>query len=207
MEEKTLVKTDYDIQEAHLLSYIIASSDMRYIQINERDVYLRHDPDLGLVIRGEVPGCGPSCDSNLSYMLLEYSMSCEDCRDHVKTAESVDRFGEHLGRVFIDGLYQEAPKVFKADQLADAFEIILNSMGVQFKKELTDEHLRYDLAHSPLHETAGKTGLVLQVAMAHRAFVALCKNILYVLALDWMLVQPSEPEFEDQLLEVLFVKA
>lgn len=202
-----MVKTDDDVQEAHLLSYIIASSDMRYIQINEREVYLRHDPDLGLVIRGEVPGTGPDLNANLSYMLLEFSMSCEDCRDRIMTAESAERFGEHLGQVFIAKLYQEAPEVFTADQLAGAFEIILNSMGVAFKKELTDKQLRYDLARSPLHEAAGKTGLVLQVAMAQRAFVAMCKSILRVMALDWTLAQPTEPESEAPLLQILFATA
>jgi hypothetical protein len=202
-----MVKTDADIQEAHLLSYIIASSDMRYIQINEREVYLRHDPDLGLVIQGEVPGTGADLNANLSYMLLEFSMSCEDCQDRVMTAESAERFGEHLGQVFIDRLYQETPEVYTADQLARAFDIILNSMGVGFTKELTDEYLRYALAHSPLHEAAGKTGLVLQVAMAQRAFVAMCKSILHVMAMDWRLAQPIEPESEAPLLQVLLVTA
>ena len=35
-----------------LLHYVIASSDMRYIEINQRDVYLQSDPQLGLVVRG-----------------------------------------------------------------------------------------------------------------------------------------------------------
>ncbi len=199
--------TDDDVQEVHLLSYIIASSDMRYIQINEREVYLRHDPDLGLVIQGDVPGTRADLNANLSYMLLEFSMSCEDCKDRVMTAESAERFGEHLGQVFIDSLYQEAPEVITANQLAGAFDIILNSMGVTFTKELTDEQLRYDLALSPLHEAAGKTGLVLQVAMAQRAFVAMCKRILQVMALDWTLAEPSEPESEAPLRQILFVTA
>ena len=63
-----------------LLSYKIASSNMRYIEINEREIYLRQDPQLGIVLLGEVPFCGPDCNANLSQMLLEYTMSTQiDC--------------------------------------------------------------------------------------------------------------------------------
>ena len=69
-----------------LLSYVIASSNMRYIEINERDIYLRDDPQLGPVLRGEIPECGADCHANLSQMLLEQAMSCDDCRDQAATA-------------------------------------------------------------------------------------------------------------------------
>ena len=58
-------------QDAHLLSYVIASADMRYVEVNRREVYLRQDPELGLIVRGEMEGCGPACYVDLNQVLLE----------------------------------------------------------------------------------------------------------------------------------------
>ena len=41
-----MLKEGQAIHQGELLSYTIASGDMRYIEINKRDVYLRGDPQL-----------------------------------------------------------------------------------------------------------------------------------------------------------------
>jgi len=43
-----------EIQDAPVFSYVLASADMRYIEIGEREIYLRHDPEAGLVFRGAI---------------------------------------------------------------------------------------------------------------------------------------------------------
>ena len=190
-------------QREPLLSYKIASSNMRYIEINEREVYLRHDPQLGPILQGEVPLCGPDCNANLGQMLLEYTMSCEDCRDQAMTAKLVDQFGDRLGEQLMARLYgsiQVAPDI---DHVSETMDIILNSMGVAFQKDRKADHLRYDLAHCPIHEAARNSGLNLWVATAHRAFVALCNYIVHVLAPEWTLVQPSVPETDVPLDNIL----
>ena len=51
--------TSADIaSQAPLFNYTLASADMRYIEVGERLIYLRTDPDRGPVIRGEIDGCG-----------------------------------------------------------------------------------------------------------------------------------------------------
>ena len=35
-----------EIQDTPIFSYAIASGDMRYIEIGERDIYLRNDPEV-----------------------------------------------------------------------------------------------------------------------------------------------------------------
>lgn len=189
-----------------LLRYVIASSDMRYIEINQRDVYLRDDPPLGLVVRGEVPECGPDCNANLSQMFLEYTMSCVDCRDHAATASYMDHFGDNLGEQLIDRLYKGLPDAAGLERAAEVIDIILNSMDVSFQKELTADYLRYDLDHCPIHEAARNTGLSRWIAEAHRAFVALCNHVLRTLAPGWALLEPVEAETEDPLDVILIAK-
>ena len=81
-----------------LFSYVVASGDMRFIEIAERVLFLRHDPERGLVIRGEVPECGPACYANLSHILLEHVMGHEDRHQAKQTAKAADQFGQRLGQ-------------------------------------------------------------------------------------------------------------
>ena len=179
---------------------------MRYIEINEREVYLRHDPRLGLILQGEVPQCGPDCNANLSQMLLEYTMACEDCRDQAMTAKLVDQFGDHLGEELMAKLYGSSPLSPDIDHVSETMDIILNSMGVAFQKDRKADQLHYDLAYCPIHEAARNSGLNLWVATAHRAFVALCNYVLQALAPEWTLVQPSDPETDVPLDYILIAK-
>ncbi len=189
--------------ETQLISYVIASAEMRYAEVSERDVYLRDEPRLGLVIRGEVSGCGRDCHANLAQVFLEYGMTCEGCQEPGVIEESVDRFGGRLGSLLIDALKPESSEVPIADQLIDALGIILNSMDAAFEIERTPEHLRFTMADCPIHNTAHKTGLNHEIAMAHRGFVALCESILQSLSLDWQLVKLSERETTDPLHEIM----
>jgi hypothetical protein len=191
-------------QESQLLSYVIASSDMRYIEVNRRNVYLHHDLELGLVIRGEIPGTLPSCDAGLAFMLLEYAMSCQDCKDRPMTAAAVDRFGERLGQALIDKTQPYIVETTPTDRLIRTFEILLRSMGSRYTLHLAPDEIYFTLADCPLHAAAGQTALNLQVAMAHRAFVALCDVALATLAPDWVRLKPAERETEKPLLEMLF---
>ena len=189
-----------------LFSYVIASGNMRYIGINEREIYLRHDPQLGLIMQGEIPQCGPDCYADLSQMLLEYTMSCVDCRDHAMTAKYIDQFGDRLGGELIANLYDAMPETPELDRVSEVMDIILNSMGVEFQLEQTADHLRYELAHCPIHEAARNSRLNLWVPTAHRALVALCNCVVRTLAPGWALVQPSEPETDVPLDTILIAK-
>ena len=189
-----------------LLSYVVASSDMRYIEINKRDVYLQNDPELGLIVRGEVPECGPECRANLSQMLLEYSMSCVDCRDHATTTRHIVQFGQHLGEKLIAKFKEIDPEAAGPDRASQVMDIVLNSMGAAFQKDLTTEHLRYELAHCPIHEAAASSGLTRWIAAAHGAFVALCNDIVHELAPEWELALPAEAETEEPLETILITR-
>jgi len=190
------------IKDAPLLAYVIASADMRYIEINEREIYIRHDPVVGIIVRGEISGCGAGCYADLSQIFLEYAMSCEGCRDQNEAEKSVTRFGARLGAILAARLSEDYVGLSTIDQLSRAFEFILNSMAVPFTEERTDRNLRYTLAHCPLCESGKKTGLNREMALARMGFAVLCESMLRSFAPDWSLLKPSIQEPEPTLLEI-----
>jgi hypothetical protein len=181
-----------EIQDTPVFSYAIASADMRYIEIGERDIYLRNDPEAGLVFRGEISGCGSDCFVELNEILLEYAMSCEGCRDQSVTSQEVVRFGEHLGEVLVTKTYKNIAKLPTTEKLSSAFKCILNSMSATYIEESKEDNLEYSLDCCPLRECAKSTGLSRSVEVAHLSFIALCKSLIKALAPDWVLMQPSE---------------
>lgn len=189
-----------------LLSYVIASSNMRYIENNSREIYLRDDPQRGFVIQGEIPECGPDCHANLSQLLLEFTMSCEDCQDQVMTSKRVDQFGLRLGERLIANIYGDLPVSSAFDRLHEMMDILLKSMDASYEKKLTADQLRYDVAYCPIRAEAKKSGLNLWVAAAHQAFVALCSYVVRTVAPDWVLLQPSDSERDVPLDTILIIK-
>ncbi len=181
-----------DIQEVPVYSYALASADMRYIEIEKRDIYLRDDPEYGLVFRGEIFGCGTGCFVDLSEILLEYAMSCEGCREEGVASKEVIRFGERLGEILVAKTHHAIANSTIPEKLSSSFKRILNSMSTTFIEEIKEDHLQYSLDCCPLSECAKTTGLSRNAEIASVSFIALCKSVIKALAPDWVLTQPQE---------------
>ena len=195
-----------EIQDAPVFSYVIASADMRYIEIGEREIYLRHDPDAGLVFRGEISGCGPGCFVDLNEILLEYAMSCEGCREQSVASEEVVRFGEHLGEILVAKTYHDISDLPTTEKLSSAIKCILNSMSVKYIEERKEDHLVYSLDCCPLSECAKSVGLSRSVVMAHLSFTALCQNLIKALAPNWVLMEPSEEDANNPIHKIVIAR-
>jgi len=183
--------------ETALFSYVIASADMRYIEVNTRQIFLRDDPEQGLLLRGEIPGCGQGCYADLSQMLLEYALSCDNCREQDAAQSSVAEFGERLGKILAAQLARGAGR------LSAAFDCAVRSLGVPFTAERSEASLRYSLASCPLCESGSKTGLQRELALARHGFAALCQGLLVALAPDWEMLTPLLGEPQETLEEVI----
>jgi hypothetical protein len=192
------------IQDTPVFSYKLASADMRYIEIVERNIYLRDDPNVGLVFRGEISGCGADCYAELNEILLEYAMSCEGCREQSAAAGEVIRFGEHLGKILAAKTQSDIVEVPTTEKLSSAFKCILNSMSAAYVEENKEYQLGYSLECCPLRECATSTGFSRSVEMAHISFIALCKSLIQALAPDWVLMQPSEEDVTLPIHKIIF---
>jgi hypothetical protein len=194
---------NHTAKDEELFSYVVASGDMRFIEIAERVLFLRDDPERGLIIRGEVPECGPDCYANLSHILLEHVMGYEDRHQAEQTAKAADQFGQRLAQEMIDIGILDLKCKAEAKALSDALAIVVNSMDVPFEVDQSGSYLRFRLAYCPLHASADKSGLNLWVPLAHRSLTALIETLLKGLAPGWKLQSPAERETDEPLREIL----
>jgi hypothetical protein len=195
----------FQLPETLLFSYRIASGDMKYIEINTREIYLRRDPAGGFVLRGEIPDCGASCYATLSRVFLEYAMSCRGLEDSSEMLETVIQFGEQLGQKMAASFKSHDQDNGAQDLVPVIFDCIIASMEGQFKKEGGDDHLAFTFQDSPLATTAGKYGHHLWISPAYQGFVAFFQSILKSTSGGWDLIKPKSDDL-DQSLQVIRLK-
>ena len=186
-----------------LYTYVIASGDMRYIEINQRNLFLRHDPNVGLILRGEFPGCGAGCFADLSQVLLEYAMTCEGCKSLQEAGEYVAGFGKRLGEQLAQSLEGEIAPLAAQDRLPAALEILLKSMGVAYTGEFSPQRLAFTLERCPLCDTGSSSGMGREMEMARHGFAALCSSLVAAIAPGWSVISPTRQDAEQPLLSVI----
>jgi hypothetical protein len=206
LKEAAMPGTTELITETPIYTYKIASGDMRYIEINQRNIFLRQDPNLGLIVRGELPGCGVGCYADLSEMFLEYAMTCEGCKSPQEAEESVAGFGTSLGEILVQRLGPKLTDQEAVERLSIAFEFTLKSMTVPFSIERSEDQLHFALEYCPLCDSGGRLGLNRELELARHGFIALCQSMIYALAPHWSLRTPSMQDIQQDLIDILLVK-
>ena len=192
-----------ETQDAPVFTYALASADLRYIEIGEREIYLRQEPEGSLTFRGEIAGCGPDSYINLSEILLEYAMSCEGCSREELATEMITHFGDHLGLIYVENEDQDLDDLDPQDRISNALTCILNSMGAKFVAAIQPGSMEFSLDCCPLSECARDTGLNRSVEMAYLAFIALVNSVLSRLSPEWSLVRPSAVEINIPMHQIL----
>ena len=190
------------VSDTFLCSYLIASAEMRYTEICTRDIFLRVEPDSGLIIRGEISGCDRGGFSNLNQIFLEFALSCEGCKDLRVAEKSIICFGQHLSSIFVQSLQLEEARLSSIDNLTIAMNCILNSMNVPYKVLSNAETLNYTFATCPLYESAHKSGLSRGLEVARSGLINFIENVVLLLKPDWNLVNPSQVGQIKPLLEI-----
>jgi hypothetical protein len=186
-------------REDALFSYVIASGEMHYIEINQREIYLRRDSSGGYIVSGEIPGCGSSCHADLSQIFLEFAITCEGCKQEAVVLETAVMFGERLGKLLVGRLAAGSG----IQQFCSAYGRVLVSMNAAYTLQEGEDLLRYSLAECPLRAAAVDTGLSRGIPTAQAAFIALTSSLLGALAPDWKLLKPTDQDLALPLLEVV----
>jgi hypothetical protein len=194
------------IQEKPLLSFFIASADMTYNEIAEREVYLLGDAEVGYALRGEITGCGDGCYTDLNQVFLEFAMSCEGCTDQQSAEASIARFGRRLGTLLAENVPFDRAASSDLDRLSLTFGCVLNSMSVPFSVMQTADRLEYALDYCPLCQAGQITGLNRELALARHGFAALCQSLAGTVAPDWIVLKPLPTEPDLDLLTVQLVR-
>lgn len=186
-----------------IYTYVIASGDMRYIEINERQIYLIYDPVMAYYLRGEMPGCGAGCYADLSQIFLEYVLSCEGCRDSAEAQASTVQFGTHLGRNLALRLAECYSDFTAPEQLSAGLECAFNSLNVAFIVERRLNSLHYSIEWCPICQSADHSGLSRAASAAHHGLVAFLHSLVETIAPDWRLSEPPQVNFADPLLSIV----
>lgn len=161
-----------------IASYIIASADMYYEEMNRRIIYVQDDPKSGFQIWGEIPGGGAVTAVGLCEVFLEYALTCEARSDAAAALGQIDAFGQILGFALAKYLKESTPLGIAENLGACALECALESMNAHFTIEHVDNELHYTLDDSPLHTAAERTGMGREVELAQRGIDALCHSIV-----------------------------
>ena len=193
--------------EAPLFNYTLASADMRYIEIGERLIYLRMDPDRGPILRGEIEGCGAACHVDLSQIFLEFTLSCEGCRQEDVVEEALIYFGERLGNLLSARIYPDQETISENERLAGIFNCIMNSISLPFSMDQETASIHYRLYKCPFSENEQFAGFYRSIEMARLGFISLCESVLKNQAPGWVLAKPTRNEISNPLKEVLLVRS
>ena len=139
-------------QRVWLYRYSIASSDMYYTELAQRDVYVEDDPVTGFRIWGEIGSIGPDSAVSLCQMFLEQAMYYRSwCRPDEARYHMQD-FGERLGLALAKFLKHRLPVEMGASPGACALICVWESMKVQITVEQVGPELRFVFAQCPLYD-------------------------------------------------------
>ena len=161
-----------------LCRYCIASADMYYCEVNQREVCVCDDPAKGLRIWGEIAGEGAITAVDLCQIFLEYAMYCQTWRDLSQGYCAMQKFGECLGVALARYVQDNVPIGRAANPGAYALECVLKSMNTRFTIEQVGPELHFVVTGGcQVQETAERTRLM-EVELAHYGINALCQSLI-----------------------------
>ena len=175
--------------------YPIASTDMYYNEVGQRDVYAYDDIVHGFQIWGELTGAGEQTAISLCEIFLEYAMFCQTGHEENQSYALMESFGTGLGQavamylldnIFLDGFPN--PGVC-------ALECVLETLRVDFTIHQIGPELRFIICDCPFDKTAGQTGLP-QSELAHVGLNAMCQGLLKVIQPELPVASPVDERYD-----------
>ena len=158
--------------------YSIASADMYYSEMGQRDICVCDDPEKGLRIWGEMPFGGSATSVDLCQIFLEYALFCQTARDAERSYNEMRSFGEHMGGLLAE--YIKTTPLLKsvADPGACALESVLEAIHAHLSIEHVGPELRFIVAGCPLLDVAERTGLK-EIELAQFGFNVMCQSLIH----------------------------
>jgi hypothetical protein len=175
--------------------YPIASSDMYYNEVGQRDVYVRDDLLHGFQIWGELSGAGQETTITFCEIFLEYAMFCQTGFDEPQAYALMESFGSGMG---------QAVAVYMLDSIflngfpnpgVCALECVLETLKVDFTIHQIGPELRFIICDCPFDKTAGQTGLP-QSELAHVGLNAMGQGLLNGIQPELPVASPVDERYD-----------
>jgi hypothetical protein len=175
--------------------YPIASSDMYYNEVGQRDVFVRDDLLQGFQIWGELSGAGQETAISLCEIFLEYAMFCQTGYDEPQAYALMESFGSGMGQAvaiyMLDNIFLNG---FPNPGVC-ALECVLETLKVDFTIHQIGPELRFIICDCPFDKTAGQTGLP-QSELAHVGLNAMCQGLLNVIQPELPVASPIDERYD-----------
>ena len=174
-----------------LCRYPIASSDMYYAEIGQRDIYVWDDPRRGFRIWGELTGAGAETSIPLCEVFLEYAMLCQSSGDETQAYYQMESFGTGLGKAIAIYILDNILGNAIASPGACALECLLESLNLNFTLHQIGPELRFVICECPFDKIAAQTGLPLS-ELTHTGINAMVQAMLHAIQPELPIDTPAE---------------
>jgi hypothetical protein len=160
-----------------LLSYVIASADMYYAEMEKRGVFLSCDEHGNFHIVGRSVDGDPSTTIDLFEIFLEYALSCCSWADKEETLFNMQDFGERLSRSLVKQLENNAMLSKSRSSVSYILKYIFETVDAHPVVENIDSGLRFIISDYPLEKAAERSGLR-DVELAHHGINCMCQSLV-----------------------------
>lgn len=169
--------TDQSVElcAAHLLRYVIASADMYYAEMEQRDVFMSCDGQGNFRIWGEIENEGPAAAIDVFEIFLEYAMYCCSWSGVDEALYRMQDFGESLGRAAAKHLEEIIPPFLSENSAVQCLRHIFETAN--FSVEDADAGVRFVVADYPLENAAKHSGLW-NVELAQHGINSMCQSLI-----------------------------
>jgi len=175
--------------------YPIASADMYYAELGQRDIYVWDDPQRGFRIWGEMTGMGENTSIPLCEVILEYAMQCQSYNDETQAFYLMESFGVGLGQATALYILDNVLVGSLANPGACALECLLESLHMNFTIHQIGPELRFVICECPFDKIAQQTGLPLS-ELVHVGINALVQALLHVIQPELPVDAPVEERID-----------
>ncbi|MGZ6316893.1 MAG: hypothetical protein ACXWNQ_06500 [Anaerolineales bacterium] len=163
-----------------LFQYVVASADMFYSELEQRDVFLGSDENGHVRIWGEIADGGPSTKVDLCGVFLEYGLYCCSWCGAGEALYHMQDFGERLGRRLARYLQENPHLLDTEDPAISALEQLFGTLGACFSEEYLPTGIRFEVTDCPLEKVAKSSGLP-YVDIARHGINAMCRTLILAL--------------------------
>jgi hypothetical protein len=171
----------YESSAVQLLQYSVASGDMYYAELEQRDVLLGKDNAGHIRIWGETANGNPSLKVGLCRVFLEYALYCSSWCSAAEANYHMQGFGERLGHRLATYLQNNPDLVGPNDPTVRALEQIFGAIGADYTEDHIDAGVRFLVSHCPVEEAAQRSGLV-NIELARHGINAMCRQLILDMA-------------------------
>jgi hypothetical protein len=160
--------------------YVIASADMFYSEVGQREICVYDDPKRGVCIWGEITNGGANTSIDLCQVFLEYGLFCQTLQNADQSYEEMRSFGESLGSKLADYIKDTPLFMGTFDPGACALEIILEAVHAHLTIEHIGPEIRFIVAGCPLLDASERTGLT-EIELAQFGFNVMCQRLIQIM--------------------------